>query len=608
MSDINLDFTVNNNSIQFTVEPNEITITPTDIQLQINTGGSLTAGGSNTQLQYNNQQLLDGIPTATYDGSNLSLGNVGNIKITGGVNGYVLQTDGTGNLDWTAMSGGGGNGTPGGANTQIQYNDNGLFGGNTGFTFNEITGNVGIPGNLIVVGNISGIVNNVGTLTNLSVTGNANIGNVFANTLRTSDDKIILGNGAGANTAITGQGVAIGYYAGYTNQGDDAIAIGDAAGQTNQGNSSIAIGGGAGYVGQGNNSIILNATGTQYSPTTANALFIKPIRNANTANALFYDSSTGEIVFDTAVTANYVAFAGNVVNNSQPNITSLGTLTNLSVSGNITTSRLISNIATGTAPFVVTSTTQVANLSVAAAGTANTVTTAAQPNITSVGTLTSLAVTGTATAGNVYANSGTVGASLLTGTLTTAAQPNITSIGTLANLSVTNNITAGNVYANTGNIGANLLIGTLTTSLQPNITRLGSLPFSTTNSIDTSGISGTYNYDILSGSIQNIGALSGNIIVNLRGNSTTTFANLVPLGSGMECTFCCYNNSGNSFSLTDVYIDGSDGDISVHGYPSIPYTPATGTFLYYKIVVSRIALTGTKYEAWVTSLPMTGAA
>lgn len=104
-----------------------------------------------------------------------------------------------------------------------------------------------------------------------------------------------------------------------------------------------------------------------------------------------------------------------------------------------------------------------------------TLTTAAQPNITSVGTLTSLAVTGNITSGNVYANSGTIGASLLTGTLTTNAQPNVTSLGTLTSLSVTGNITSGNVYANSGTIGASLLTGTLTTATQPNITSLGTL-------------------------------------------------------------------------------------------------------------------------------------
>ena len=76
----------------------------------------------------------------------------------------------------------------------------------------------------------------------------------------------------------------------------------------------------------------------------------------------------------------------------------------ITATANITAPQLISNVATGTAPLVVTSTTQVANLSVATAGsatTAGTVTTAAQPNITSVGTLSSLAVTANANVGNL---------------------------------------------------------------------------------------------------------------------------------------------------------------------------------------------------------------
>jgi hypothetical protein len=89
-------------------------------------------------------------------------------------------------------------------------------------------------------------------------------------------------------------------------------------------------------------------------------------------------------------------------------------------------------------------------------------------SLTSVGTLGSLAVTGNATAGNVYANSGTIGASLLTGTLTTAAQPNVTSVGTLTSLTVTGTATAGNLStggtlsvtgnANVGNLGTGGLI------------------------------------------------------------------------------------------------------------------------------------------------------
>jgi hypothetical protein len=57
---------------------------------------------------------------------------------------------------------------------------------------------------------------------------------------------------------------------------------------------------------------------------------------------------------------------------------------------------------------------------------------------------TTLGVTGNITASNVYANAGTIGASLLTGTLTTVAQPNITSLGTLTSLAVTGNANAAN--------------------------------------------------------------------------------------------------------------------------------------------------------------------
>jgi hypothetical protein len=138
-------------------------------------------GGSNTQLQYNNNGTLGGIPNVTWNGSKLSLGNVANVLMTGGTNGFVLQTDGVGNLSWTAQTGGGGgNGTPGGANTQIQYNDSGSFGGNSGFTFNEVTGNVGMPTDLIVVGNIYGNAQTAnfatfsGTATSATIAATAN--------------------------------------------------------------------------------------------------------------------------------------------------------------------------------------------------------------------------------------------------------------------------------------------------------------------------------------------------------------------------------------------------------------------------------------------------
>lgn len=44
-----------------------------------------------------------------FTGANVSLGNVANLHITGGDNGQVLTTDGTGNLSFATASGGSSN-------------------------------------------------------------------------------------------------------------------------------------------------------------------------------------------------------------------------------------------------------------------------------------------------------------------------------------------------------------------------------------------------------------------------------------------------------------------------------------------------------------------
>ena len=78
---------------------------------------------------------------------NSNLGNIGNVKITGGNNGYYIQTDGTGNLFFVA-GGGSGNGVVGGSNTQVQFNDAGSFGGSSTFTFDKSSNVLTIGGNL----------------------------------------------------------------------------------------------------------------------------------------------------------------------------------------------------------------------------------------------------------------------------------------------------------------------------------------------------------------------------------------------------------------------------------------------------------------------------
>lgn len=138
------------------------------------------AAGNNFQLQYNNNGAFGGIPNVTFNGSNLSLGNVANLKINGGVSGYYLQTDGTGNLAWV-VGGGSGNGAVGGSNTQIQFNDSGLFAGSPALTFNKTT-NTFFSSN-ILSNNANITTANIQTVSSgqVSVTGNVFAGNLYSN-------------------------------------------------------------------------------------------------------------------------------------------------------------------------------------------------------------------------------------------------------------------------------------------------------------------------------------------------------------------------------------------------------------------------------------------
>lgn len=163
-------------------------------------------GGTNLQLQFNNNGQFGGIQNTSYDGNVLHLGNISELSIGGGLNGYYLQTDGLGGLTWgPGGNGGSGNGIPGGANTQVQFNDENNFGGNAGFTFNKDSGTLhvtsGVTTNVVTastfIGNgaqLTGIsvnsanyvsasnqanITSLGNLTSLGVIGNTTVGNLI---------------------------------------------------------------------------------------------------------------------------------------------------------------------------------------------------------------------------------------------------------------------------------------------------------------------------------------------------------------------------------------------------------------------------------------------
>lgn len=287
-----------------------------------------------------------------------ALGPIGNVKITGGTNGYLIFTDGAGNLSFGDPSVVVGQAIN--ANViALGANATGSF--DSALTFTTATKVTDAVASLNqLVGNITDVTGSV-----IHVTGNVTAGNVNSNFYGN-----VVGNVAGYHT-------------------------GDTTG---------------------------NITGTSAS----------------------FTSITG-----TLLTAN------------QPNITSVGTLVALSVTGNIAAGNVSASTLNGSL--------------------SGTVLTAAQPNITSVGTLTSLAVTGNVQAGNVIATqfdgntfgihtgnaTGTTASyTNLTGTLTTAAQTNITTVGTLISLTTSGNVDAANVNSSLhGNIvGATALFTSNVTS------------------------------------------------------------------------------------------------------------------------------------------------
>ena len=195
---------------------------------------SISAGTSNVVVNSNANVTVSSAGTAnvlivTSTGSNVA----GYITATGNITGGNINGVGgalTGNVSFgnifvggyywangVVFSGGGGGGTPGGANTQIQFNDNGVFGGSAGLTFNKTTNALATSGTFAATGNITGgnisgtsivgtlttaaqtNITSVGTLSSLTVTANVAGGN-----LTTAGQVVATGNVSGGNLNVTG--------------------------------------------------------------------------------------------------------------------------------------------------------------------------------------------------------------------------------------------------------------------------------------------------------------------------------------------------------------------------------------------------------------------
>ena len=370
--------------------------------------------------------VIDDNGIATLNGLQVSglsnLGPIGNVIITGGENGYFLQTDGEGGLTWApGGNGGGGNGSPGGANTQVQFNDEGNFGGDAGFTYNSVTNVLSVSGN-IVANNFTGS----GNITIATITAN---GNVTAN--------YFIGNGS----QLTGIAANSANFANFAGN----VTVAAQPNITSLGTlTSLSVSG--------------NVTANYF---LGNGAFLTGVGNANYTPL-----------------ANFANYAGNVTVSSQPNITSLGTLTNVSVSGNANVGNLKANLVAGN---LIPATSNIYTLGnttnrwkdIYLAGNSIYL-----GNVTLADANGSLSINGGT--GNIVAYNlsnvpganviGQVSNALIASEVYTNAQPNITSVGTLTSLSVAGNTTAGNLLTAGAVTGANVTANQYFNALNANIT------------------------------------------------------------------------------------------------------------------------------------------
>lgn len=374
---------------------------------------------------------------------------------------------------------------------------------------------------------------------------------VGINTNVTPQTLTIAGNLSTSNIIISGNSI--------TTKNGEAINI---ASNISYGIGNLQIGGGSpGYTITTNGSGVLTWQGLATQSNTqgffGNSFVMGTAAAGSTSNALTFSSTTS--VTDGIASLNRLL--GNITDSN-------GTL--IHVAGNVTAGNVNSTLYGSVYGNITGTTASFTSIS-------GTLTTASQTNITTVGTLGSLAVTGNVTAGNVistfygdqFGNStGTSGSfTNVTGTLQTAAQPNVTSLGTLTGLVVTGNVTAGNVAGTqfdgnivgttgkfSGNVNANnvkatigdftTVSGNLSTAAQPNVTSLGTL-----TSLVVSG-------NVTAANVN--GSIHGNIVGStalFSSNVTTTGFLAFGLGAdNLQAGVCGFVN--DSYGFATQYNDG----------------------------------------------------
>jgi len=656
-------------------------------------GQPFNAGGNplgpNFSVQYNNNGVFGGNSAFLYDNANslvtvpslkvnglANLGPVGNVTITGGSTGYLLTTDGNGVLQWSPP-GSGAAISNGSSNVNIATDSGNITAGVSGVANVVTISTTGLDviGNITAtnfVGNFSGNASNanfantagtvtasaqpnitsVGTLVSLEVSGNITANAVKTNQLlyANGDPYVFTTNAAGSNTQvqfnnnnafsasanftfdtgtntlsvtnITANGAGLSNITGANVTGEvsfantansvavaNVVGIGNIATVNLDGNVSNLLTGNGTFVTISTvsaNANYANFAGEAFSVSASNIVGTVNLANfATTANAVAGANVSGEVANATyALSSNVANTAGTVTTNAQPNITSVGILTGLTVAGDILPNANVTyNLGSPTQRwkdlFISGNTIDLNGSTITSDANGITLTNPLGGSYTVIGTgasntasivngnsslvvnpnsNVSVSITGTSNVvlisidGLLVNGNGNITGNLVTGG-TIVANANITG----ANL-----ITSNGIYANTANITANLTsgnasLGNLATANYVNVSQeingnianfsgnltalnanLGNL--ATANFINTSQVfNGNSNVRIAS---------NGNVTVSVTGLSNVY--NLSNVGANIV-GYVSANGNGTFGALYSNTVTSQDGNLTIYAAPGNNY-------------------------------------
>ena len=565
--------------------------------------GTLTSS-SNTQPNITSVGTLTSLGvsgSASFTGANIYISNIGNFHIPGGNAGEAIQTNGAGNLYW-GSSGLLANGTSNviipvaNGNINLNINSNPIIvvsssgakiTGVANISGNANVGNLGTSGNISAayfLGNgsqLTGIVSTSGTANNIANgTSNVNIPLLNGN--------VTIGSAGNANVVVV------------TGSGANITGTANISGNANVGNlgTNVAVVT-TGNITTINSGLIQNST----SNITLSAAGNISTYIGGNATAQFVVTSTGANILGTA----------NVVGNA--NVGNLGTARVLATA-NVTAPQLISNVAAGTAPFVVTSTTVVPNLYVARANVGDYSTVVTQTSGIYYPTFVNANISGNyVLASNVGISANAANASLIATTfvgnlsgnligggaltngtsnvsipvtngnvnIVSAGNSTLVVTGTGANITGTANISGATTIsgnANVGNLGTQgQLISTLATGTAPIIvsstTRVPNLNVAYANVSDynviTAQTTGIYYPTFISGNT------TGNYTLSANSGISANVANSALIATTFVGNFYGTLNGAISNGNSNVSIPTANGNVNISAVGNANVLVVTGT-------------------------------